>query len=770
MALWGLAARLYAQGIPPPVSARDASALGEHAIKDNTVYLETMLNGNEIAELKPFQVRNGRLFAAPEVLRSLGFRVADTPTVALDDIDGLRYEYRQDIQRVSMSAPIDSLDLERSQFTNENSRDIQVSTGTGLLLNYDLYAWYSSERYRSASAFSELRFFSPLGVLSSTGLFRTATGTQQNPWDRKSVRLDTQWETSWPSSAISLRLGDTQTAALSWSRATRIGGIQLSRNFALQPYFSTAPLPSFLGAADIPSTAELFVNGIRQFENQVPAGPFEIQTMPYISGAGNATLVLTDTMGKQRTVQLPFYSSTLLLKKGLADWSVEAGYVRRSYGLKSFDYGHDPVYSGSIRYGISNNLTAEAHAEMTRRLTNYGAGVTVRLGQLGIVSGSYSTSRHDGRSGRMVSAGYQWQGGRFHVSANLKKAQKTYRDVASLYGSDVAQTNQIISTGFNMGNWGQIGASWINLKYVGQPASRYLNVYWSKQLTDSTSLALNYNKDLGNRGNQTLYLGVSFSLDNRYSAYLSATALGDRNRYGASVYRRAEGEEGLSWSLQSQYDERSTALYASASYRGRYGEYSAGIQADKGSSSAYVNTTGALVLMSGGVFASRQINDGFAVVSTNGVKDVPVQLENRKYGTTDSSGLMIVTPLSAYQRNRISIDPSALPANVMIDKVETTVATESRAGTRVLFKVAPVRAATVVLQDMHGQPLPLGTRVVLNGDNDAFVGYDGIVYLEKLQPGNHLDVELPGSVCRITFSYQDGQETIPRIGPLTCKD
>src|SRR5690606_7642649 len=215
--------------------------------------------------------------------------------------------------------------------------DIDVSSGTGLLLNYDIYAWYSTKRYKSLSAFSELRFFSPLGVLSSTALFKKETGAQQIAGQRNSVRLDTQWETSWPGSAVSLRLGDTHTAAVPWSRATRIGGIQLSRNFALKPYFSTAPLPSFLGSADIPSNAELYVNGIKQFEQEVPAGPFNIQTMPYISGAGNATLVLTDAMGKQRAVELPFYNSTTLLKKGLADWSIEAGYVRKSYGIKSFD-------------------------------------------------------------------------------------------------------------------------------------------------------------------------------------------------------------------------------------------------------------------------------------------------------------------------------------------------------------------------------------------------------------------------------------------------
>src|SRR5690606_5358555 len=258
--------------------------------------------------------------------------------------------------------------------------------------------------------------------------------------------------------------------------------------------------------------------------------------------------------------------------------------------------------------------------------------------------------------------------------------------------------------------------------------------------------------------------------DQRYSAYVSATALNDTNRYTASVFRRSESDEGLSWMVQTQYDRQSAGVYASANYRGRYGEYSAGVQSDRGHNAAYANTTGSLVLMSGGVFASRQITDGFAVVSTNGVKDVPVQLENRNYGTTNDSGLLIVTPLNAYQKNQIAIDPSALPANMMIDKVSTIVAPEKGSGTRVLFKVAPARAATVILHDRYGQPLPLGTQVVLNGVSETIVGYDGIAYLEQLQSHNRVSATLDAGRCQAEFDYNNTEDTIPRLGPLVCRE
>src|SRR3546814_8640987 len=64
------------------------------------------------------------------------------------------------------------------------------------------------------------------------------------------VRLDTAWTSSWPDKEISLTLGDTVTTYLPWTRATRIGGIRLGRNFALQPWKTTSPLPAFMGRSE----------------------------------------------------------------------------------------------------------------------------------------------------------------------------------------------------------------------------------------------------------------------------------------------------------------------------------------------------------------------------------------------------------------------------------------------------------------------------------------------------------------------------------------
>src|SRR5690606_34292039 len=106
-------------------------------------------------------------------------------------------------------------------------------------------------------------------------------------------------------------------------------------NFALQPYQTTAPLASFVGEAVLPSTVELYINGLRQSTQRVPPGQFQIDSLPSLNGAGRAEVIVTDINGQRRILNFDFYGAPSLLRQGLFDWSVETGFVRNDYGLRS---------------------------------------------------------------------------------------------------------------------------------------------------------------------------------------------------------------------------------------------------------------------------------------------------------------------------------------------------------------------------------------------------------------------------------------------------
>jgi outer membrane usher protein len=304
----GVDAPLAAPAAAAPLLIADAGEARLAGPRGTDLYLDLSLNGTPRG-LVQFGQRDGELWASAAALRQLGFVLpaGSADPVRLKDLPGVQVQYDVGRQSIAITAPLALLNLPTTVIGAPGTATQAVSASPGLLLNYDLFGTQSQGNTSSLNAFTELRAFSGAGVLSNTALTQTTQG-DSGRWQSRTVRLDTTWSRSFPDKMLTLRLGDTVTAALPRSRATRIGGIQLSRNFSLQPYRITAPLPAFLGSATLPSEVELYVNGMRQYSGQVPAGPFQLNTIPNISGAGNAQVVLTDALGRSTT--LNFRSTT----------------------------------------------------------------------------------------------------------------------------------------------------------------------------------------------------------------------------------------------------------------------------------------------------------------------------------------------------------------------------------------------------------------------------------------------------------------------------
>lgn len=738
------------------------------------LYLEVVLNQTRNGQLSRFVRRGERFFASADTLRQLGFDLADSnPDAmhALDEFPGVAVAYDAGLQKILIDAPLSQLSLSTTVLNAQRGGAPQTADAApGALLNYDLYA-SQQDGASNLTATAELRVFGiGDGVFSNTAVTRTYR-TRGEDWRGETVRLDSSWQWSFPESAVTVVVGDTFSGFLNWTRAVRVGGVQIGRNFALQPYRITAPLPAFLGEVAVPSSVELYINGMRQYSGQVPTGPFQLATVPGITGAGNAQIVITDAFGRTRTLDFPFYATQQLLAKGLSDWSVTAGVVREDYGVRSFSYANDPVATGNWRYGVSDRFTVEAHAEAGGDLANAGAGALWLLGRVGVLSASYAHSELDGESGSQSALAYTWNNGRFNFSADTQRTHGDYRDIASLYGPLPPQVSERVLAGFTTPSIGNFSASYVRLGYPDSETSRYAGAYWSQTFSRGWSANLSVNQNLDDDSDRSVYLGISVALGANRQASVSLQRNGDSNNGVLDVSQPVPSDGGYGWRVQARGGDGGSGGLAEGGLINDVGRYGLGIASFGGDSYGYANASGALVMMGGHVFPSRNISDAFAVISTDGVAGVPVKLENRLIGHTDADGMLLVTPLNAWQRNKLSIDPMDLPANVRIADVDLLATPRDRSGARVRFAITPVRAAVVVLHDQAGQPLPLGSEVRLEGaaDSQAMVGYDGETYLDALGPRNRLKVRTPSGACAAEFDYPTANDAIPRVGPLTCK-
>lgn len=771
------------------VAALPASALDRPAPFDPSsgvpLLLAVTLNHSPRAGLLPFVHRDGRLHAGPATLRALGFaKAADAMSsglLALDAVPGVQVRYDSASQTVAIDAPLTELALETTRIGQaiDDAAPATTDSSPGFLLNYDLYASEAPDG-KQVSAGTELRVFGiGSGVLSSTALLRSwqaeagADDMRTGRWQRESVRLDTRWDVSLPASALSLSVGDTLTGFLEWSRPVRIGGLQFGRNFGLQPYRVISPTPAFLGEVAVPSAVELYVNGLRQYQGQLPTGPFEMTTLPGISGAGSAQVVITDVFGRTRTLDFPFYATQRLLAAGLSDWSVSAGRVRKDYGLRSFAYHRDTVASANLRYGINDRFTVETHFEGGGGLRNAGVGGAWLLGMAGVLSASHVRSRLDTLDGGQTSITYSWQPGQFNLSLDSRRTHGAYRDIASLYGPLPPTRSERALLGYRTDGGGSLNFSYLRLEQADPEdvPARYAGMFWSRTFERGWSVNMSVNQNLDDAEDRSLYAGVLVPLGRNRQMSLA----GQRQSAGQSVLvdvaKPIPGDGGIGWRAQGRTGDASGGAGEVGWLHDR-GRLLLGAARFGDRRQVYAQADGAVVWMGGGLFSARRIDDAFAVVTTDGLAGVPVRLENRTIGMTDARGRLLVTPLRAWQRNQLGVDTMALPADIRIDKVALTTTPSDRAGTTVDFRLRHVRAALLVLHDAQGAPIPMGAAVSGHSDADgveAIVGYDGETYVEGLAHRNTLHVRTESGRCSVRFTLPAAPNAgIPRIGPLHC--
>ena len=742
-----------------------------------TLYLEVEVNRTRLPQLHVFELRDGRLYATPATLRAIGFRDPGGAggTMPLDAIPGVEVHYDAARQKVTVDTPLSQLDIGTTRLGGDaGPGPVPATSAPGALLNYDLYATDGSHGH-GITASSELRVFGiGSGVFSNTAVARRHYAPGAG-WQGGSVRLDTRWELSFPERAVTATFGDTFTGFLDWTRPVRIGGVQIGRNYGLQPYRITTPLPEFLGEAAVPSDVELYVNGMRQYSGRAPVGPWELTAAPGVTGAGNAQVVLTDAFGRVRSLDFPFYSTQRLLARGLSDWSVSLGAVRRDYGLRSFSYHGAPVASGSWRRGVTNQFTAEVHAEGGDGLLNAGAGGAWLLGMAGVLHGSHARSSLDGATGSQTAAGYSWNNQRFNVSFDSRRTSGDYRDVASLYSLPPSPRTERATAGFNAPRLGNVSLSYTRLDHQGDQleTSRYAGLYWSRSFTGRWSASVSVNQNLDDNDDRSLHLGVMLPLGRDHQFSSSWQRNRGSNDFVADLSRPVSGDLGHGWRVQARTGDRGGGGgLAEARWQTETARLGAGISRYHGTRHSWAQASGSLVRMGGGTFASRRVHDAFAVVSTGGLAGIPVLHENRPVGESDHRGLLLVPRLNAWQRNRISIDPLDLPPDVRVGQVDLFAVPRDRSGANVRFEVQPVRAAVIVLHDEHEEPLPLGSRVMLDGSGEeAIVGHGGEAYLEQLEDRNRVRVRrADGAGCVAGFDYPGGDAGIPRIGPLQCPE
>lgn len=635
----------------------------------------------------------------------------------------------------------------------------------GAFLNYDVFAQHDRQGAQGGGLF-ELGLYGGDGVL---------TGTMAARFDRErraAVRLDTTWTRDFPDRLATLRVGDTISTPGAWGHAMRLGGLQFGTNFGTQPTLVTTPLLAARGEAVVPSTVDVFVNNRQVAREQVPPGPFTIDHLPALTGAGQLQVVVTDTLGRQQVITQPYYSGTALLRRGLEEYGAEIGSLREDYGTSSFAYG-DLVGSATYRRGVTDRLTTggrlEAQADGTLAA---GIDAAWQAGQVGVVTGHIVAGGDDTDAGLLAGFGIERSGTHISAYAQTQYSSPGFRRVGMRPLAEAPRQRSFAGLGFDLRRYGNLQVAYGLQTFHGADPLQTLGLSYSVTLGSVGYLGLFASHTTTDGDESSVLLTWTLPLGERrtLSSALQQTSRPAHEGGGFAAYttlqRDLPSDTGLGYRVAlSSIDEHD----ASVAWQGRAGVASLDYGRRGDASGVRVGGTGALALTSVGVMPARRLDQSFAVVQVADYEGLRVFLDNQPVGRTDAHGRVLVDALRAYERNEVSVDPVEVPMDGAIAQTTLVVAPAYRSGAVVRFPVTRAHAATLRLVRADGTVVPAGAVATLDARRAFPVALDGVLYVEGLEHAARLHLQWAGGECSVAVRRPAGNDPVPDLGTVRCQ-
>jgi outer membrane usher protein len=692
------------------------------------------------------------------------FEFEDRHFVALADLTGARANIEQRTQRLLLNVPPTLFQRADIQFGGRSEGELAPAPLAGFL-NYTLFA-YTSPENSYGSGFFELGASGALGSLITTVSANTVT--EASDPTKRIVRFDTAWRRDDRDGLRTWNIGDAFTQPSAWGRSVRFGGLQVGTNFQLQPNLITYPLQPFSGTAVVPSTVDVFVNGSRIASQAVPSGPFTVNQVPLVSGAGDVQLVIRDAFGQQQVITQPFYASRRLLRGGLDEYQLSMGATRENYGLNSFDYGSG-LASGYWRRGVSDRFTAEARFEADGDVRAAGATTDLSLGLFGIVTAGAVASDSKSGSGQLWIGGYEYQGRRFNFGARSSWASPHFRQVGDPL-TTVLQRQSQASAGINVGRAGSIGVAWAAQRYRDAPGLDTATLSYSVAVSQRAFFAISVSRSHGAFEQTSAFATLTLPLDARTSVTgeaSTASSSGQRSSYvGAAVQRALPSDQGTGYRVRATSREQ---FDASLGYTWRFGTYTLEASSSEGSAAARATASGGFGALAGHVFASRPITDSFGLVSVGDLEGIRVFHEGQPVGRTDKHGQVMLPRLTPYSSNRITIDERDIPIDVAIRDRDMRIVPQFRSGALAQYDARRRASAILEVQLADGSHLPAGTEVQLAGVR-YFAGHGGEIFIPDLLAASRFTAEPATGRCSFDVELAPRKgEMLPKLGPFICR-
>ena len=705
-------------------------------------------------------------------------RIDGVPHVSLRAQPGL--DYTLDLERLVLAIRVDPRRLGRRQVVDlapQRSGDVLRPPPAGAFFNYNLTHTQAEGLGDTNDAAGEL------GLRFGEYLFTTDAYTFADPasGERRNVRLSSSLVRDRRETLERLVVGDFLTVQPGpLGSSLRLGGVSLSRRFSIDPYYVRFPGQVVTGTAALPSEVFVYSNGVLVRRERVAPGGFELQNLVNAPGLHTTEVVVRDVLGNETRIVDPFYFSDSLLRPGVDEYSFDAGFERREFGVRSADYGR-PGLAGFYRRGLTSGLTLGGHGEALDGRYTLAGTATFAVGALGVTSASLGAGRGAQGSGGAFSLAHAFHSARWSAHAALRMEERYFgRASPEVIGArryDFAGgVSYALTAGSGVSLTVTSAAPW------EAPATRATALGYRQRLTRDVYFGATARHSAGAQREDELLFTLSWHFDAVGKRHLASFQ--GRNRSGGDtgallqlsggnpeaeglVYRasvEARKENGVSHRLVNpalQWNARRAVLRAESFH-------DSALAADR----TQLSVQGGVAAVGGEWALARPIADSFAIVKVGDVPGVRVYANNQEVGVTDASGTAFVPRLASYFENPVAIEDRDLPFDHLVPQARFIVSPALRSGVLLDFKARPVRAVAGRLVTRDGQPFAEahGALVVDGERREVLTARDGSFYVEQVGAGRYEGTAARAEAqCRFVLEVPASEAPVTDLREVRCE-
>jgi outer membrane usher protein len=489
-------------------------------------------------------------------------------------------------------------------------------------------------------------------------------------------------------------------------------------------------------------------------------------------GRNDAQVIVRDAFGVERELSSTYYLTTSALAQGVQDYQYSVGFRRMGVGEKSWDY-RTPVALARHRVGITDSVTAGGRVEVQPgRLYSGGPSLNLRL-PIGEVEAATSVSSKRGAFGSAGLVGFSFTGRPVSAGGSVMVASRNYATLTPNPVGEDPKTEANVFAGANIGGPISVTAQH-SLRRLHQGISRErtgllstIHVARNVELTASVTRV----RDERGHGREA-YAGITI-LFGKSTASAALVQDGRGNRMTVDAQRSLPVGEGYGYQMHAESGDG--MAYGVARYQTKYGRYELRQEQLYGESNTTVTAAGSIVGIGGGLYASRPVQESFALVRIPGVEGVRAFASHQEVGKTGRKGDLLVPDLQAYYANILDVADGDIPLQYAVPDVGQTLALPYRGGAVAEFGVQKIQrvVGVITVADQGGERIPSYGEITVTAKGrevSSPIGSSGRFYFEDLPAGTHSAVvrDSAGKECSLILTVPLSDGTLVNLGPVRC--